>query len=148
VAHLMRGPQNGDDQPDPGLGKSLREGFRNLDAAGRAFGLPSVRTDLPEPRRRSVANVQNYGNEPDVLSLLAPCSTAERYVPPRPALSPRLRLLWAAVWRSRRLVPGGCKAPRPWAGLQKGRPCACPLLFGSLSPADTLPACPCCQLVA
>jgi EF-hand domain-containing family member B len=81
VAYLMRGPQNSDDQPDPSLGKSLREGFRNLDPCSRSFGLPSVRTDLAVPRQRSVANVQNYGNEPDVFSLLAPGSTAERCVP-------------------------------------------------------------------
>jgi hypothetical protein len=97
-----------------------------------------------------VANVQNYGNEPDVFSLLAPCSTAERYVPRRPALLlllllPRLRLLWVAVLRSRRRLPGDCKAPHPWAGLRTGRPCSSPLLFGSLSPAARLPACHCCQ---
>lgn len=80
-------------QPDADLGKSLREGFRNvlpaaadgsIDAGsgvgGRAFGLPSVRTDLYPPTRASIANAQNFGNEPDAAALLSPCSTADRGV--------------------------------------------------------------------
>jgi hypothetical protein len=42
--------------------------------------VPSVRTDLPEPASLSVANTQNFGNEPNAFSLLAPCSTADRGV--------------------------------------------------------------------
>lgn len=80
-------------QPDADLGKSLREGFRNvlpaaadgsIDAGrgvgGRVFGLPSVRTDLHPPARASIANAQNFGNEPDAAALLSPCSTADRGV--------------------------------------------------------------------
>lgn len=80
-------------QPDADLGKSLREGFRNIPPAaadgsidsraaggGRAYGLPSVRTDLHPPARASIANAQNYGNEADAAALLSPCSTADRGV--------------------------------------------------------------------
>eukprot|EP00892_Ulva_mutabilis_P010820 jgi/Ulvmu1/810/UM010_0184.1 len=80
-------------QPDADLGKSLREGFRNvlpaaadgsIDAGsgvgGRIFGVPSVRTDLHPPTRASIANAQNFGAEPDAAALLSPCSTADRGV--------------------------------------------------------------------
>lgn len=82
-------------QPDADLGKTLREGFRNVlppaadgsigagsisGVGGRAFGVPSVRTDLHPPARASIANAQNFGGEPDASALLAPCSTADRGV--------------------------------------------------------------------
>ena len=69
--------------PDTDLGRSLREGYRNWPAsaaATRAFGVPSVRIDLPEPHQMSIANTQNFGNEPNAFSLLSPCSTADRGV--------------------------------------------------------------------
>lgn len=85
VAHLMHGAHSVEEQlPDADLGKSLREGFRNIPPPGvdpnRAYGVPSVRTDLHLRSRTSVANAQNYGNEPDAMSLLSPCSTADRGV--------------------------------------------------------------------
>lgn len=51
--------------------------------------MPSVRTDLHEPRARSIANTQNYGNEPNVFSLLSPCATAERGVNEAHFVTPR-----------------------------------------------------------
>lgn len=67
-------------EPDADLGRSLREGYRNWDTPGHTFGVPSVRTDLAAPRQVSLANAQNFGNEPSAFSLLAPCSTADRGV--------------------------------------------------------------------
>lgn len=66
--------------PDADLGRSLREGYRNWPTPGHTFGVPSVRTDLTEARHVSIANTQNFGNEPSAFSLLAPCSTADRGV--------------------------------------------------------------------
>jgi hypothetical protein len=40
--------------------------------AVQIFGLPSVRTDVPLPATRSVANTHNYGNEPTAGQLLTP----------------------------------------------------------------------------
>ena len=85
VDKLIRGNYTPREQaPDADLGRSLREGFRNPPAAAdphaRAFGVPSVRTDLPAPQHLSVANRHNYGNEADCTSLLSPCSTADRGV--------------------------------------------------------------------
>lgn len=94
VGELLHGGYTEEQQqPDADLGRSLREGFRNvlpaaadgrIDAGagvgGRAFGVPSVRTDLHPPSRASIANAQNFGNEPDAAALLSPCSTADRGV--------------------------------------------------------------------
>jgi len=81
LEQLLRGHYSAAEQaPDADLGKSLREGFRNVAAPGHTFGTPSIRTDLPLPRHMSVANCLNFGNEPDARSLLAPCSTADRGV--------------------------------------------------------------------
>lgn len=88
--HSMRhGPEPGVDQliqgeytpeqqaPDADLGKSLREGWRNVAPEGRTFGLPSIRTDIPKPKIGTVANSMNYGNEPDALQLLRPPKSVE-----------------------------------------------------------------------
>jgi hypothetical protein len=85
VVNLLHGAQSAEEQlPDADLGKSLREGFRNIPPPGsdpsRAYGVPSVRTDLHLRSRTSIANTQNYGNEPDAMALLSPCSTADRGV--------------------------------------------------------------------
>ncbi|WIA10245.1 hypothetical protein OEZ85_010445 [Tetradesmus obliquus] len=73
VGELMRGYYSAEEQaPDPDLGKSLREGWRNTEASGRTFGVPSVRNDIPLPPSRSVASTKNYGNEPSAGQLLAP----------------------------------------------------------------------------
>ena len=61
-----------DQRADPDLGKSLRSGFRNESTEGRVFGAPSIRTDLSAPKVKSVADNQNYGNEPDAFSLIYP----------------------------------------------------------------------------
>lgn len=45
-------------QPDADLGKSLREGWRNIAPEGKVFGVPSIRTDIPMPTKRSCASTQ------------------------------------------------------------------------------------------
>ena len=44
------------------------------------FGVPEVRLDIPAPSFKSVANTQNYGNEPDAHQLIHPTMTANRGV--------------------------------------------------------------------
>ena len=57
--------------PDVNLGKSLRRGFRNVEAdEDRSFGVPTIRTDIPAPGNKSVADNRNYGNEPNASNLL------------------------------------------------------------------------------
>mmetsp|Transcript_4493 Transcript_4493/g.7571 ORF Transcript_4493/g.7571 Transcript_4493/m.7571 type:complete len:442 (+) Transcript_4493:85-1410(+) len=65
-------------QLDANLGKSLREGWRNIAPENRVFGVPSVRTDVQMPNKRSVTSIINYGNEPDVQQLLRPPKSVER----------------------------------------------------------------------
>eukprot|EP00201_Polytomella_parva_P013293 CAMPEP_0175053804 /NCGR_PEP_ID=MMETSP0052_2-20121109/9138_1 /TAXON_ID=51329 ORGANISM="Polytomella parva, Strain SAG 63-3" /NCGR_SAMPLE_ID=MMETSP0052_2 /ASSEMBLY_ACC=CAM_ASM_000194 /LENGTH=474 /DNA_ID=CAMNT_0016318399 /DNA_START=71 /DNA_END=1491 /DNA_ORIENTATION=+ len=84
VGETLRGAYSiPEQQPDANLGKSLREGFRNMPRVGdenHIFGTPSIRTDLSLPRRRGVADTRNFGNEPDALQLLRPPRSAERGV--------------------------------------------------------------------
>eukprot|EP00747_Dinoflagellata_sp_TGD_P161779 gnl/TRDRNA2_/TRDRNA2_178668_c0_seq1.p1 gnl/TRDRNA2_/TRDRNA2_178668_c0~~gnl/TRDRNA2_/TRDRNA2_178668_c0_seq1.p1 ORF type:complete len:561 (-),score=109.49 gnl/TRDRNA2_/TRDRNA2_178668_c0_seq1:120-1694(-) len=60
--------------PDQDLGRCMKPGRRNLTTEARAFGVPSVRTDLvaPPPGKKSVANMQNYGDEFGGAALLHP----------------------------------------------------------------------------
>jgi hypothetical protein len=67
-------------QPDADLGKSLREGWRNTAPEGKVFGTPSVRTDVPAPKIRSIASTKNYGNDPNMSQLLRPPRSVERGV--------------------------------------------------------------------
>lgn len=86
AGRLIKGDYSEEEQaPDTDLGKSLRQGYRNVPDPvnpDRAFGVPCIRTDLParEYERRSVADNCNYGNEPSAVSLIFPSSGAERGV--------------------------------------------------------------------
>mmetsp|Transcript_15215 Transcript_15215/g.49938 ORF Transcript_15215/g.49938 Transcript_15215/m.49938 type:complete len:434 (+) Transcript_15215:25-1326(+) len=90
VRHLIKGEYADADQaPDPDLGKSLRKGFRNVaPSAEKVFGAPTIRTDIAAPASKSVADTQNYGNEPDASSLLYPAPAAERGVVEEDYLKP------------------------------------------------------------
>ena len=79
---LMNGMYPPEEQmPDEDLGKSTKPGLRNVSAfPERSFGTPTIRTDIPAPATKSVADEQNYGDEPDAGSLLYPSSAADRGV--------------------------------------------------------------------
>jgi hypothetical protein len=38
----------------------------------RSFGIPTIRQDIYQPKKRSVADYQNYGDEPEAVDLLFP----------------------------------------------------------------------------
>lgn len=63
--------------PEPDLGKPFRR-FphlrNNTDEQGedRVYGVPSMRFDLPEPARKSIADDTNYGTEHSAAMLLRP----------------------------------------------------------------------------
>mmetsp|Transcript_6907 Transcript_6907/g.10703 ORF Transcript_6907/g.10703 Transcript_6907/m.10703 type:complete len:454 (-) Transcript_6907:128-1489(-) len=90
AGRLIKGDYPAAEQaPDPDLGKSLHQGYRNISGAGgggsdpeRAYGVPCIRTDLParNANSRSVADNVNYGNEPGAVSLIFPSGGAERGV--------------------------------------------------------------------
>jgi len=53
--------------PDKDLGKTLNFGYRNITKQGdedRVFGVPTIRNDISEPGIKSIADPNNYGNEP------------------------------------------------------------------------------------
>jgi hypothetical protein len=79
------GYYNLDEQlPDQDLGRCTKVGRRNVTTAARAFGTPSVRSDLPAPPgRRSVADLTNYGDEPGAAALLNPQRFDNKGVPDR-----------------------------------------------------------------
>ncbi len=68
-------------EPDNDLGRSTKVGcmneVRKEEDADRAFGTPSIRLDVPYKEKRSVADHQNYGDEPDAVDLLFPTTFTE-----------------------------------------------------------------------
>ena len=42
------------------------------------YGVPTVRHDIKAPRKQSIANAQNYGNEPNSQQLIHPAAMVER----------------------------------------------------------------------
>jgi len=59
--------------PDKDLSKSIRPGWRNISVnENRVFGVPSIRSDVPAPSLKSVADHQNYGDEAGAATLLYP----------------------------------------------------------------------------
>ena len=43
----------------------------------RSFGCPTIRTDIPFKEKRSVADYNNYGDEPEAVDLLFPSTFTE-----------------------------------------------------------------------
>lgn len=75
TAQLLKGKYSTDEQqPDIDLGKSITPGFRNISLEDRAYGCPSIRTDLPrgDPMKRSVSDSQNYGDDVPAADLISP----------------------------------------------------------------------------
>jgi len=69
--------------PDQDLGRSTKPGRRNVTTETRAFGVPSIRTDIRAPvdARRSLADNQSYGDEPSAAALLCPQRFESQGVP-------------------------------------------------------------------
>ena len=58
----------------------MTPGYRNIlteKSRGRTFGVPSVRTDIPKYAVRSVADSQNYGDDPTGKELLYPSALSQ-----------------------------------------------------------------------
>lgn len=67
--------------PDDDLGRCTKINCRNTVRTesdnDRVFGCPSIRTDIPGKRLKSVADHQNYGDEPEAIDLLCPATFVE-----------------------------------------------------------------------
>ena len=74
-------PRQREINPDADLGRSTRPGTRNIvrrkEDEDRVFGCPSIRTDLPMRKLKSVGDHQNYGDEPEVIDILFPATYTE-----------------------------------------------------------------------
>jgi len=71
---------------DESLGRATKHGFKNTVKDGdedRVFGLPTIRTDIPKPKLKSVADPNNYGDEPPTVGLLFPQRFADMGVNPQ-----------------------------------------------------------------
>lgn len=68
-------------QPDHDLGKSVKPNCRNVVREEkdkvRSFGIPTIRKDIPYKDFKSVADYQNYGDEPEAVDLLFPSNYSE-----------------------------------------------------------------------
>ena len=68
-------------QPDRDLGTCVKANCKNevrrAEDSNRVFGAPSIRTDIPFKEKKSVADHQNYGDEPDAVDLLFPSTFTE-----------------------------------------------------------------------
>lgn len=75
AGEVIRGRYTDDQtQPDVDLGKSITPGFRNISMDDRAYGCPSIRSDIPclPVQRRSLADSQNYGDDVPAQDLINP----------------------------------------------------------------------------
>merc|ERR1719506_3356953 len=64
VGDCLRGWYSEEEQKaEPDLGKCIKVGRRNVLEANRSYGVPSIRSDITKPERRSCADTQNYGDE-------------------------------------------------------------------------------------
>ena len=74
-------------EPDRDIGKCVKPGSRNMVRCEadreRAFGTPTIRTDIPMKVFRSVANYQNYGDEPEVIDIMNPATPLEHGISER-----------------------------------------------------------------
>jgi len=74
-------PSDKELQPDSDLAKSTKRNCTNQvrkpEDADRAFGCPTIRTDIPYKQVRSVADYGNYGDEPEAVDLLFPSTFTE-----------------------------------------------------------------------
>ncbi|KAL7679935.1 hypothetical protein Plhal304r1_c072g0160951 [Plasmopara halstedii] len=67
-------------QSDSDLGRAVNYGWKNATADTRLFGIPTIRSDISAPVRRSIADGQNYGDDVSAQALLYPQEFASRGV--------------------------------------------------------------------
>lgn len=67
--------------PDKDLGQCIKPGckneVRNKNDLNRVFGAPTIRMDIPFKEKKSMADHQNYGDEPEAIDLLYPNTFTE-----------------------------------------------------------------------
>lgn len=89
---IMQGGYSVEEQkPDIDLGKSITPGFRNISTETRAYGCPSIRTDLPKNPNatRSVSDDQNYGDDVSARDLISPPAYSDLNIDPSAMINSR-----------------------------------------------------------
>lgn len=77
AANCIQGDYSAEEQaPDADLGTSATPGWRNVSVESRAFGCPTLRTDIRYPSSKSVSDNQNYGDDVSAEFLLHPSEFA------------------------------------------------------------------------
>lgn len=85
------------------LGRSITPGFRNITLATRAFGVPSIRSDLPmlPANKRSMADPMNYGDDLPARALIAPADFSNLSIQPsdfhKPIAQEKILHIFAAI---------------------------------------------------
>lgn len=68
-------------EPDNDLGLCVKKNCTNKvwkkEDENRTFGVPTIRMDIPFKEKKSVADHQNYGDEPEVIDILFPNTFTE-----------------------------------------------------------------------
>lgn len=85
AAEVIKGAYSDHEQrPDLDLGKSITPGFRNITYNDRAYGCPSIRSDIPalDPSKRSLADAQNYGDDVPAQDLINPPAFSDLAIGP------------------------------------------------------------------
>ena len=86
AAEVMKGRYRVEDNAqDMDLGKSITPGFRNIALETRAYGCPSIRSDIPAVavERRSLADSQNYGDDVPAQDLINPPAFSDLAIGPK-----------------------------------------------------------------
>eukprot|EP01029_Cantina_marsupialis_P029117 TRINITY_DN779822_c0_g1_i1.p1 TRINITY_DN779822_c0_g1~~TRINITY_DN779822_c0_g1_i1.p1 ORF type:complete len:322 (-),score=91.30 TRINITY_DN779822_c0_g1_i1:206-1171(-) len=122
VESCLQNELHPDDMYSPDLGRSLTPGFRNIPPAdNRAFGTPTIRTDIPKPVVRSMSDTQNYGGETTASELLCPSRFVEKGVDSLDFVQPRnaddIRDLFEEIG----FVFSDEEFERMWAAASQGR---------------------------
>ena len=65
---------------------------RRPEDADRSFGCPTIRTDIPMKKLKSVADHQNYGDEPEAIDILFPATFTELGISEYDFMGPRARV--------------------------------------------------------
>jgi EF-hand domain-containing family member B len=87
-------------ETDFNLGKSVQFGYRTTPHPGdedRVFGVPTIRSDIKQPECASIADPNNYGNEPQVIQLLFPEKFSNRGLSQEDFNAPRSKEQVAAL---------------------------------------------------
>lgn len=73
ASQCLAGRYSAEEQmPDPDLGRAVKSGWCNVTTENRAFGCPTVRSDIKKPATRSVSDCQNYGDDVSAGTLVQP----------------------------------------------------------------------------